>query len=92
MGHLPGMVKEVRQLWDELHLSETGKEAVMTADSDNFSLENIKKDGKGVELLIASGEEGKEKPTKAEGGVLPGEVCVPQRVILGGVLARLLVR
>lgn len=67
MGHLPEMVEEVRQLSDELCLNETDKETVMTADSGYFSVENIKKEGKGIELLIASGREGKEEPSE------PGE-------------------
>jgi len=64
MGHLPEIVKEVRQLRDELYPGETEKETVMTADSGYFSVENIKKEGKGIELLIASGREGKEEPAK----------------------------
>ena len=61
-GHLPEMVKEVRQLREELHLEETKEKTVMTADSGYFIVENIKKEGKGIELLIASGREGKEEP------------------------------
>jgi len=58
-GSLPEMVKDVRQIRDELHPGETRQETVMTADSGYFSVENIKKEGKGIELLIASGREGK---------------------------------
>jgi transposase len=65
MGHLPGMVEQVRELRDELHLSEK-KETVVTADSGYFSVENIKQEGGGIELLIASGREGKEEPTEAK--------------------------
>jgi transposase len=61
-GSLPEMVKEVRQIRDELHPGETRQETVMTADSGYFSVENIKKEGKGIELLIASGREGKREP------------------------------
>jgi transposase len=68
-GHLPDMVDEVRQLRDELGLSETEEKTVMTADSGYFSAENIGKEGKGVELLIASGREGKEKVEEATKGV-----------------------
>jgi transposase len=63
-GHLPEIVKEVRQLSDELLPSETKKETVMTADSGYFSVGNIKKEGKGIELLIASRREGKEEPAE----------------------------
>ena len=64
-GHLPEMVKEVRQLRDELGLTEE-KKTVVTADSGYFSVENINKEGKGIELLIASGREDKESSeTKA---------------------------
>jgi transposase len=61
-GHLPEMVDEVRQLREDLGVSETEKKTVMTADSGYFSMENIKKEGKGIELLIASGREGKDEP------------------------------
>ena len=64
MGQLPEMVEEVRQLRDELHLDGTKEKTVMTADSGYFSVENIKKEGKGIELLIASGREDKEEPTE----------------------------
>lgn len=59
-GHLPNMVQEVRQLRDELGLDEIKKETVVTIDSGYFSAENIQQEGKGIELLIASGREGKE--------------------------------
>jgi len=62
MGHLPGVVEEVRQLRDELHLNEAGKETVMSADSGYFSVENIAQEGEGIELLIASGRGDKERP------------------------------
>jgi len=68
-GHLPEMVKEVRQLREDMHLNETKKETVVTADRGYFSVENIKKEGKGVELLIASGREGKEEPAETKDGV-----------------------
>jgi len=69
MGHLPEMVGEVRQLRDELNLNETGEETVMTADRGYFSVENIKQEGRGIELLIASGREGKDEPSEARDGV-----------------------
>jgi transposase len=69
MGHLPDMVDEVRQLRDELSLNETDEKTVMTADRGYFSVENIKKEGQGIELLIASGREGKEEPVEAKCGV-----------------------
>jgi len=61
-GHLPEMVAEVRELREDLGQSETEKRTVVTADSGYFSVENIKKEGKGIELLIASGREGKKEP------------------------------
>lgn len=67
-GHLPDMVQEVRQLRDDLGVTEAEKNTVITADSGYFSEENIKKEGQGVELLIASGREGKE-PSVADKGV-----------------------
>jgi transposase len=68
-GHLPDMVNEVRQLRDDLGLSEAEKKTVMTADRGYFSVENIRKEGKGVELLIASGREGKEGAKETMEGV-----------------------
>ena len=68
-GHLPDMVNEVRQLRDDLGLSEAEKKTVMTADRGYFSVENIRKEGKGVALLIASGREGKEGAKETMEGV-----------------------
>jgi len=68
-GHLPDMVDEVRQLRNELNLNETDEKTVMTADRGYFSIENIKKEGQGIELLIASGREGKEELAEAKDGV-----------------------
>ena len=69
MGHLPDMVEEVRQLRDELSINETDEKTVMTADRGYFSIENIKQEGQGIELLIASGREGKEESSEARDGV-----------------------
>ena len=68
-GHLTEMVEEVRQLRDELSINETDEKTVMTADRGYFSVENINQEGQGIELLIASGREGKEEPTEAKDGV-----------------------
>jgi hypothetical protein len=58
MGHLPGMVEEVRELRQELGFgTEDGKETKISADSGYFSAENIKTEGDGIKLLIASGRE-----------------------------------
>lgn len=65
-GHLPGMVQEVRQLRDDLGISETKEETAMTTDSGYFSADNIKQEGNGIELLIASSREGKEDSTSAK--------------------------
>jgi len=65
-GHLPDMVEEVRQLRDELSINETDEKTVMTADRGYFSVENIQKEGQGIELLIASCREGKEEPVEAK--------------------------
>jgi len=62
------MVDEVRQLRDELSLGEAQKKTVMTADRGYFSVENIRKEGKGIELLIASGREGKEESAETKDG------------------------
>lgn len=67
-GHLPGIVEEVRELRGVLgkgdeEITET------TADSGYFSAENIQQEGEGIELLIASGREGKEERRETEGGV-----------------------
>ena len=68
-GHLPDMVEEVRQIRDELSLDEMDEKTVMTADSGYFSVENIKQEGHGIELLIASVREGKEEPAEVKDGV-----------------------
>ncbi len=67
-GHLPDMVQEVRQLRDDLGVTEAEKKTAITADTGYFSEDNIRKEGQGVELLIASGREGKE-PSAADKGV-----------------------
>ncbi|MDD4986362.1 MAG: IS1182 family transposase [Dehalococcoidales bacterium] len=65
-GHLPDMVQQVRQLRDDLGLEKEEKTAI-SSDTGYFSVENIKKEGKGIELLIASGRERKEKPVPDKG-------------------------
>lgn len=68
MVHLPRMVEGVRQLRDELGMSE-GEGTTVTADNGYFSAENIEQEGDGIELLIASGREGKEERTKGHSKV-----------------------
>ena len=76
-GHLPEMVEEVRKLRDEMSIlvpgqvqvNESDEKTVITADRGYFSVENIKQEGQGIELLIASIREGKEESTKAGDGV-----------------------
>ena len=66
--HLPQVVEEVRELRQELGLSaEDGKQTQMSADSGYFSADNIKAEGDGIELLIASGRE-KQKEEKESTG------------------------
>jgi hypothetical protein len=60
-GHLPGLVDEVRRVREELGRGD-GELTQITADSGYFSVDNIEQEGKGIELLIASGREGKEEP------------------------------
>ncbi len=60
-GHLPGIVEEVRELREELDKKDKDLTRI-TADSGYFSVENIEQEGEGIELLIASGREGKEEP------------------------------
>jgi transposase len=62
MGHLPDMVEEVRELRQELCFSaEDERETQISADSGYLSADNIKAEGDGIELLIASGREKKEE-------------------------------
>jgi len=61
VGHLPGIVKEVRELKEELGKAEE-ETTEMSADRGYFSVENIQQEGKGIELLIASAREGKDEP------------------------------
>jgi transposase len=63
------MVEEVRKLRDELSMSERDDTTVMTADRGYFSVENIKQEGQGIELLIAAGREGKEESAEVKDGV-----------------------
>jgi len=67
--HLPEMVEDVRELRDELNISKTDEKTVMTADRGYFSIENIKQEGQGIELLIAARREGKEESTESKDGV-----------------------
>src|SRR3990172_2034394 len=68
-GHLPEMVAEGRQLRDELIIDEVPEKTVMTADRGYFSVENIKQEGPGIELLIAAVREGKAETSEATAGV-----------------------
>ncbi len=62
-GHLPGMVAEVRELRKELgFITEEDKKTQMSADSGYFSAANIRAEGEGIELLIASGREKRKEP------------------------------
>ena len=67
--HLPKMVAEVRELRNELSITETDEKTVMTADRGYFSVENIKQEGQGIELLIAASREGKKESTESSNGV-----------------------
>jgi transposase len=65
--NLPQIVEEVRELRQELGFSaEGGKQTQISADSGYFSADNIKAEGGGIELLIASGREkkGEEKESR----------------------------
>lgn len=60
--HLPEMVAEVRELRKELGFdADEDEKTEVSADSGYFSADNIKAEGDGIELLIASGRENKEK-------------------------------
>ena len=66
--HLPQVVEEVRELRQELGLSaEDGKQTQMSADSGYFSADNIKAEGDGIELLIASGREKQKEEKESKG-------------------------
>ena len=62
-GHLPEMVDEIRRVRKELGKQDE-EPTQITADSGYFSVDNIEQEGKGIELLIASGREGKEEPQR----------------------------
>jgi transposase len=60
--HLPQIVEEVRELRQELGLrAEDRKQTQISADSGYLSADNIKAEGDGIELLIASGRERQEE-------------------------------
>jgi transposase len=62
MGQLPEMVEQVRELREELEMSneEEDQKTKISSDSGYFSAANIRTEGEGVELLIASGREKQE--------------------------------
>lgn len=66
-GHLPGMVAQVRELREELEIKAEDQKTAMSADSGYFSAANIRAEGEGIELLIASGRENKAPPAETEG-------------------------
>jgi transposase len=66
MGHLPEMVAQVRELREELKVLEEEKQTEISADSGYFSADNIKTEGEGIELLIASGREHKDPSKEPE--------------------------
>lgn len=62
------MVQQVREMREDLGVTEADKETAITADSGYFSEDNMRKEGHGIELLIASGREGKD-PSAADGRI-----------------------
>lgn len=67
MGQLPKMVEQVRELREDLEMStEEDQKTKMSADSGYFSADNIRTEGEGIELLIASGRE-KRDPAQEPG-------------------------
>ena len=62
IGHLPEMVEQVRELREELEINdEEDKKTKISADSGYFSADNIRTEGKDIELLIASGRENRDQ-------------------------------
>jgi hypothetical protein len=62
MGHLPGMVTQVRELREALEIDdEEDQKTKISADSGYFSADNIRTEGEGIELLIASGRENRDQ-------------------------------
>jgi transposase len=62
MGHLPEMVTQVRELREELEINnEEDQKTEMSADSGYFSADNIRTEGEGIELLIASSRENRDQ-------------------------------
>ena len=66
-GHLPGIVDQVKELREGLEISAEDQQTEMSADSGYFSAANIRAEGEGIELLIASGRENKEPQGETEG-------------------------
>lgn len=73
MGQLPEMVEQVRELREELETSaEEDQKTEISADSGYFSADNIRTEGKGIELLIASGREKRDADQEpAENRIYP---------------------
>ncbi|MBI4334289.1 MAG: transposase [Chloroflexi bacterium] len=64
--HLPEMVAQVRELGKGPGLgTDEDNKTEMSADSGYFSAANIRTEGEGIELLIASGRENKETPKES---------------------------
>ena len=62
MGHLPEMVEQVRELRKELEINDKkDQKTQISADSGYFSADNIRTEGEGIELLIASGRENRDQ-------------------------------
>ena len=60
LGHLPEIVQEIQELRQELGKAEE-EVTEMTADRGYFSVENLRQEGPGIELLIASEREGEDE-------------------------------
>jgi transposase len=73
MGQLPKMVEQVRELREELEMNaEEDQKTKISADSGYFSADNIRTEGKGIELLIASGREKRDPaPEPGENRIYP---------------------
>jgi transposase len=73
IGHMPEMVAQVRKLREELEIKdEEEQKTKISADRGYFSADNIRTEGNGIELLIASGREKRDQaPEPGENKTYP---------------------
>ena len=73
VGHLPGLVSQIRGLRALANLPDD-EATTVSADAGYFSTDNIAEDGTGIDLLIAAGRDDPATAAVPKGGVWPADV------------------